>query len=48
MELAFEYLEGPGQNTETNYPYTSGAGKTGACNTTKEGGKVKTTGYKNV
>jgi KDEL-tailed cysteine endopeptidase len=48
MELAFEYLEKPGQNTEVNYPYTSGRGLTGHCNTKLEGGDVHTTGYKNV
>ena len=48
MELAFQYLEGPGQNTEANYPYTSGAGKTGTCDEAMEGGPVKTTGLKQV
>jgi len=48
MALAFKYLEGPGQNTEANYPYTSGRGITGKCDKSKEGGSVKTTGYKNV
>lgn len=48
MALAFKYLEGPGQNTESAYPYTSGRGVTGKCNKSLEGGKVKTTGYKNV
>ena len=48
MALAFKYLEGPGHNTESNYPYTSGRGVTGHCDKSKEGGPTKTTGYKNV
>lgn len=48
MALAFEYLEKPGQNTETAYPYTSGHGKTGTCNKAKEGGDVHTTGLTSV
>jgi len=48
MELAFQYLEGPGQNTEANYPYVSGEGRTGSCDYDLEGGPVKTTGLYQV
>jgi len=49
MALAFKFLESTNQTTEKAYPYTSGRGVTGHCDTSKEaGGKVHVTGYKNV
>jgi len=44
MGYAFVWLESHKQNTEANYPYTSGRGVTGSCNTSKEVGTVMATG----
>lgn len=44
MGYAFVWLESHNFNTEANYPYTSGRGVTGSCNTSKETGTVKATG----
>merc|ERR1711881_341392 len=49
MALAFKYLESTPQTTESAYPYTSGRGRTGTCDKSKEaGGSVRCTGYSNV
>merc|ERR1712025_146616 len=49
MALAFKYLESTAQTTESAYPYTSGRGVTGQCNSSKaQGGHVKVTNYHNV
>lgn len=46
---AFKFLEKHGQALESEYSYTSGTGRTGSCNKSKEElGKVKVTGIKNV
>jgi len=49
MRASFKYLMDKGQNTAEAYPYTSGEDHhTGHCDTSKEGGRVKTTGYSKV
>lgn len=45
MALAFKWLESHTLNTEENYPYTSGKGVRGECNTALEHGPVKVTDY---
>jgi len=46
---AYEFLEKQAQALETGYPYTSGSGSSGRCNTAKEkGATTKVTGYTNV
>lgn len=44
MALAFRWLKDHTLNTEANYPYTSGAGVRGECNSSLEHGPVKVTG----
>jgi len=48
QSYAFRYLESHGQNTESNYPYSSGHGVTGRCNKSLATGNVKDIGYTNI
>lgn len=48
VSYAFTYLQTTSLNTEANYPYTSGFGRTGSCNKSLEGGNVKVRDYYNV
>jgi len=49
MALAFKFLESTAQVSEKQYPYTSGRGVTGSCDSSKsKGGDVKVTDYHNV
>jgi len=49
MTSAFEYVEANPLNTFADYPYTSGAGVTGNCNSTLEAaGTWKISGYTSV
>lgn len=45
MAYAFNWLGKHSLNTEDNYPYTSGTGVQGSCNTALESGPVKVDGY---
>lgn len=49
MDNAFEWIEKNGITTEDDYPYTSGTGTTGSCDTTKSAMKAATiTSFKDV
>lgn len=48
MALAFQFLEKTGHNTESNYPYTSGHGKTGTCISSKNKGSSYVSSFNNV
>jgi len=49
MDLAFEYLEKVGDDTESDYPYTSGSGVRGTCNEKKAmAGEAKVKTFKDV
>ena len=45
MALAFRYLEKNAADTEASYPYTSGAGKVGSCNSSVKPTSVNVTSY---
>lgn len=45
VSYALTYLETTSLNTEANYPYTSGFGRSGTCNHSNEGGHIKVTDY---
>merc|ERR1712066_1037488 len=49
MDNAFEFVKSHGIASENAYPYTSGGGTTGSCNSAKEGQPVVSiTGYTDV
>merc|ERR1711934_607767 len=49
MDKAFAYAESNAIQTEANYPYTSGSGRRGSCDSSKlEGASLKVTTYTDV
>lgn len=48
MGYAFNYISKKGQNYEQNYPYTSGYGQTGYCQSWLETGDVRVTNYRYI
>jgi len=48
MALAFRFYEKHAAVLEADYPYTSGAGKVAACDSTIKATTVKATGYSMV
>jgi len=48
MDNAFEYIEKNGISLEEEYPYTSGGGVTGTCDTSKVKPVATVTGFKDV
>ena len=49
MDKAFEYAESTAIATEADYPYTSGSGTRGSCDSSKlEGASLKVTTYTDV
>ena len=48
MDNAFEYIEKNGISLESEYPYTSGSGVSGSCQTSKVNPVVTVTGFKDV
>jgi len=48
VSYGLTYLETKSLSTSANYPYTSGFGRTGQCDTSREGGELKVSEFYNV